>query len=253
MGRRKQSQASRSQSSQLTIEASFSNSQKVIENLDELVNSCVRYFVYRAGCDLPIRKTDLQKHVLKNVGRSFNMILEKVKVILKEVYGYDLYMCEDQQSTVRYLVSNSLPYKNLNEESDNNTERDTHKILIMIILAHIFMCGDNSTEASLFSFLNSLNIDVEENHEIFGNVKTFIKTTMVNQKFLQVENDNVTKRQIYTWGPRAEHEVSKHELLKFVCKIYKDRTPKSWPSQLDSAAKQFNLPINGDENEANDD
>ncbi|KAB0793364.1 hypothetical protein PPYR_12984 [Photinus pyralis] len=250
-GRRSQASQSASQTSnstQLTLEVSFNNSQRVVENLDELVNACVRYVLYHAGSRLPIRKADLQKHVLKNVGRSYNMILEKVKAVLKDIYGYDLYVCEEQKSVIRYLVSNSLPNKGLNQQCDNDVPEDAHKILTMLILTHIFMSNNTTTEAGLFSFLNSLNIDVEETHDVFGNVKTFIQSTLVQQRFLHMETDNVTKRHSYTWGPRAEHEVSKHELLKFVCKIYKDSNPKSWSSQLECADKQFNVAT--DENES---
>jgi len=101
------------------------------------------------------------------------------------------------------------------------------------------MSNNNVNEAALFSFLRSLQIDPDERHELFGNVKEFVTSTMVKQKYLSAEVEQLTRKVSYSWGPRAEHEISKHELLKFVCKMYKDRTPRSWSAQYESANAQF--------------
>ncbi|KAF2881550.1 hypothetical protein ILUMI_24626 [Ignelater luminosus] len=231
-------------STQMPLEQSFSKSQKTVENVEELVNNCVRYVLYRAGNNLPIRKPDLQKNVLQHVGRSFDQILDKVTQILKNVYGYDLYLSDDTSSTKQYLVSTALPYKpdlvgfNTNANEDQNAvPPDVNKILILLVLTHIFMSNNNINEASLFAFLRSVKIDPDEKHELFGNVKDFM-STMVKQKYLSTEVDEITRRTIYSWGPRAEHEISKHEILKFVCKMYKDRLPKSWTTQYEQANAQ---------------
>lgn len=109
--------------------------------------------------------------------------------------------------------------------------------------------------ASLNAFLKSLNIDPDRKHSVFGNVKDFIHVTMVKQKYIVIAIDQ--KRLMYSWGIRAEKEISKHELLKFVAKVhqfdlynnvvpaklsclqmYKDREPKSWRTQFEVANEQ---------------
>lgn len=54
---------------------------------------------------------------------------------------------------------------------------------------------------------------------MFGNVKDFIAVTMVKQKYLNTELEDVTKKVLYSWGPKADHEISKHSLLKFICTV----------------------------------
>lgn len=67
--------------------------------------------------------------------------------------------------------------------------------------------------------MNNLSIDVEKKHEVFGNVKDFVNSRMVKQKYLDLQVENNPKRIMYSWGARAEKTVSKHELLKFVAKV----------------------------------
>ncbi|KAK4874072.1 hypothetical protein RN001_013432 [Aquatica leii] len=254
MRNKSQSQSSQSRNGTQASQSQLSQSQiqtqpLTIENEDKLIQNCVRYFLYRAGTGLPIRKSDIQKQVLKNVGKNYSSIFNKAKAVLKEVYGYDVYECEDGQTVVRYLISNSLTYKNSSDlnnttnqslnDDDLEIPEDVYKILVMLVLTHIFMSDNSVTQNVLFAFLQSVDIDPEVNHEIFGNVKTFITNTMVHQKYLVAENDEITRQTTYKWGPRAEHEISKHGLLKFVCKIYKDRAPKSWQNQFEVANAQF--------------
>ncbi|KAF5291465.1 hypothetical protein FQR65_LT01777 [Abscondita terminalis] len=223
--------------------------QRTNENQDELVHNCVRFLLYKAGGGVPIRKIDIQKQVLKNVGRNYAAVFKKAKQVLNEVYGLNVYECEDEQSSVRYLISNLLPYKksrelnithrNLLDSEEPDVPEDACKVLIMIVLTHIFMSNNSTTQNSLFSFLELIQIDPEVRHPIFGNVKKYISELMVPQKYLTMKTDEITRQVTYSWGPRAEREISKHELLKFVCKIYKDRTPKSWTNQFQVANNQF--------------
>ncbi|KAJ8984458.1 hypothetical protein NQ317_012524 [Molorchus minor] len=50
--------------------------------------------------------------------------------------------------------------------------------------------------------------------------------------------DQISKKITYSWGPRSEKEISKQEVLKFVCKVYKDRLPNSWVNQHKMAQQQ---------------
>lgn len=66
----------------------------------------------------------------------------------------------------------------------------------------------------------SLGIDPEKKHEIFGNVKDYISVTMVKRKYLDMKMEGELKKVSFTWGVKAEKEISKHELLNFVTKVY---------------------------------
>ena len=76
-----------------------------------------------------------------------------------------------------------------------------------------------SVLASVYSFLKSFGIDVNIRHPLFGLIKDYITNVLIKQKFLSVETDPITKKTLFSWGIRAETEINKHELLKFVCKV----------------------------------
>lgn len=72
---------------------------------------------------------------------------------------------------------------------------------------------------SLYAFLNSLKIDVERRNDIFGNVRDYIHQDLKNKKYLKIEMDQISKKVSISWGSRAEKEIPKHDILKFVCKV----------------------------------
>lgn len=228
--RRTQSQTNKS-GTQQTLQQSFANTQVLTEN----VNKYVRYILYRAGSKMPIRKADLLKNVM-HAGKSFDAVIEEVTVILKDIYGLDLYV--GAANPMHYLVSNTLPLQTNNEDRDKSSEPP--KIILMLVLSHVFMSGESVSQVSLFQFLRSIGIDMDKKHWTFGNIKDCITTTLIKQKYLTSESDPNNKSIIYHWGPRAEQEVSKHSLLNFVSKMYLNRVPKSWKSQFEAAQAQQN-------------
>lgn len=68
-------------------------------------------------------------------------------------------------------------------------------------------------------FLQTFKIDVERKHAIFGDVKEYIFNTLKAKKYLEIETDQVSKKVTFKWGPRSEIEISKHDILNFVCKV----------------------------------
>lgn len=225
--RRTHSQVTKSGNHQ-TLQQSVADTQDLTQN----VNKCLRYILYRARSKMIIRKTDLQKNV--RYGKSFDPVIEKTTEILKDVYGLDLYI--GAANPKQYLVSNMLPLSSNNESEDKSL--NVHKILLMLVLSHVFMSGESVSQVSMFQFLHSIKIDVDKKHCIFGNVKEYITTTLVKQNYLTSETDPNNKSVTYHWGPRAEHEVSKHSLLKLVSKIYENRASTSWKNQFQAAQAQ---------------
>lgn len=110
--------------------------------------------------------------------------------------------------------------------------------------------------ASLFSFLKSLLIDPDQKHEVFGDVKEYITVTLVKQHYIHVEKDDISQQISYSWGERAEKEISKMEILELVCKvrifqiidyiliinfsyqIFGNNNSKSWVTQYKEAKDQ---------------
>lgn len=75
--------ASQSQSqdtSQTRLEQHFSQL-----SINDLVNNCVRYFVYNAGHSGFFRKSDLQKHCTLKAGQALQQVIENASAILENV------------------------------------------------------------------------------------------------------------------------------------------------------------------------
>ncbi|RZC37282.1 melanoma-associated antigen D2-like [Asbolus verrucosus] len=222
---------------QTTLDANFAFSQN--NNFDDLVNNCVRFFVYNAGHNMYFRKADIQKNVTPRAGQQFQQIIEKAADILKNVYGYNLLVCnQTEKSSKAYIISNSMPYMNYSLNREEPETKDFRKILLLLILSHIYMSHIPITEASLYAFLTCFKIDVNKRHPLFGQVKDYIMNVLVKKKYLLMETDSLSKKISFSWGIRAEKEVSKLEILKFVCKIYKTHQPKSWSNQFRVATEQ---------------
>lgn len=144
------SQASTSKLSQSTLEEAFNASQcqRSQENIEELVNNCVRFVIYRAGSNLPIRKSELQEHIFKGANRTFEAVIGRCMKILQRTYGYKLQLCP-QAKQKTYIVSNNLPYVKIDSDDEGNGDalpKNIYKVLIMLVLTHVFMSNDSVTE-----------------------------------------------------------------------------------------------------------
>ncbi|KAG5897045.1 hypothetical protein JTB14_021765 [Gonioctena quinquepunctata] len=240
-GKSQRSQKSQNKSrnvTQKTLEESF---EELNTNVDEQVDNLVRYIVNRAGEHVTFKRAEIKKNVLPKAGPHFQRVLENATKILKDVYGYNVIVVDAAQNNSKaYIVSNALAYVRDPGEQISVEEypEDVHKVLLMLVLSHLFMSNNSVTEVSLYAFLNSFKIDVERRHEIFGNVKDYITNILKNKKYLNIEMDQLSKKNSISWGSRAEKEISKHDILNFVCKMYKDRIPNSWVNQFKVANEQ---------------
>ncbi|KAL3273962.1 hypothetical protein HHI36_015384 [Cryptolaemus montrouzieri] len=144
--------------------------------------------IFKAGQQLPFRKNELQKHIKGALGKTFDKVIEKVSTILEKVYGFKLILCDSNNKF--YILSNNLPYveEDLEKDEGDDLPEDRRKILLMLVLVHLYMTTGIVTQASLYSFLRSLHIDPERKHdELFGNVKEYLTVTLVKQHYLNIE------------------------------------------------------------------
>ncbi|XP_025831905.1 non-structural maintenance of chromosomes element 3 homolog isoform X2 [Agrilus planipennis] len=158
--------------------------------------------------------------------------------VLNEVYGFDLHVCDQSVSNKQYIVINILPYMRTTNE-DKHTPKDGKQIIILLVLTHVFMSNDNAPEETIFRFLQSFELDLSIKHELFGNIKDFIRNDMVKQRYLSVSVDEHTRKISYSWGTRAETDVSKAKILQFVCNTYGNIEPSSWTNQFKMANIQI--------------
>ena len=122
--------------------------------------------------------------------------------------------------------------------------------LTFSILGLIFMSGGRVLDETLMRFLKNLGIFVEDNrgrkvesgnidpetNQLFdGDVKRFVNDVLVNKqhyikrtRIVEVEGEQYE----YSWGERAEAEVKKSSVLKFVCELYGCR-PRVFAEQFE--------------------
>ncbi|KAL1509756.1 hypothetical protein ABEB36_004443 [Hypothenemus hampei] len=202
---------------------------------DETINDIVRYIIYRAGEHMNFTKGELTRNVISKSDKSFEDVINDACIVLREVYGYNLILNANSKSKEKnYIVSNILPCISDPEEMPE----DTDKIVLLLVLSHIFMTNNNVTDISLYNFLKNVGIDVEQRHPIFGLVKDYINKVLIKRQYLVSEIDNITQVQRFKWGSRAENEISKLAILKFVSKVYPNRKPEDWDDQYKTSREQ---------------
>ena len=92
----------------------------------------------------------------------------------------------------------------------------------------------------LWSFLKMLKLEPETRIACIQetlSLKQLITAKWIRQQYLATEIiDKQTKECVFRWGFRAEHEVNKKDLLKWVCTLYcDDAGPQAWREQFQYA------------------
>lgn len=58
------------------------------KTVNDYVNKCIRYIIFRSGTNEPIKKTELKKSVLINAGVKYDDVMERVADTLDRVGNY---------------------------------------------------------------------------------------------------------------------------------------------------------------------
>ncbi|XP_014616954.1 PREDICTED: melanoma-associated antigen G1-like [Polistes canadensis] len=200
----------------------------VQEELD-LAGRVIRYIFTVEKKKTAITKVQIIKNVLEGNTRNFVQIMKRVKLLLSQIFGYQLVDINNSKYIMVNEINNSIPHLNFNKPTK------AEQVLLFIILCHIFMYEDVCTEENLFDFLTHLKIIKEDNfqHHYFGDVKKLITMDFVAQQYLEktVLYKGDWQKYEYKWGLRAEHEISYRSILEFVSKVYGERPINSWPLQ----------------------
>lgn len=95
------------------------------------------------------------------------------------------------------------------------------------------------------SFLESVGLDMESKDPVEGlkvTIKELMTTTWTRQLYLKLTKERIgdVTTNKYSWGFRAESEIKKHDMLKFVSDVL-HCNPKTWRMQYSEAEKQSPL------------
>ncbi|NXD60309.1 NSE3 protein, partial [Corvus moneduloides] len=177
-------------------------------------------------------------------------------LVLPQVFGLQLVEIDTKCPT--YILINNLP-----RAEGNICHRDKEKEkmgLLLVILSFIFMKGNSVKDSessprpphtpfslcnspltppfpgALWEFLNLLRVYPGKQHRVFGDVRKLVTDEFVHQKYLEMISIPLTdpREFKFQWGPRAEKETSKKDVLNFVAKI-QGKDPTFWASQYSEA------------------
>ncbi|XP_060793061.1 necdin-like 2 [Neoarius graeffei] len=216
--------------------------QKARENftpvqVDRKVAEVVQFILIKDQKKIPLRRTDIVKHVMKEYRILYQDIMKRAARTFEQVFGLKLVEIDSKNHI--YILTNKLEPSR--EEPISMCPANPKTGLLFVILSVIFMKGGSVKEALVWNTLKKLRVDVGEKHEEFGDVKKIITDEFVRQKYLEYVRIPHTEpmEHEFRWGPRADAEVSKLRMLHFIAELH-DQEPQSWTQQYREAMSAEN-------------
>lgn len=174
---------------------SRSQTSQVLHVNNNQINAFVRNAVnfilnHSRNWQLVSRKNIIANTMIGNI-KVVNKVFEQVEEALSKIYGYKLEIANkgSQVNMHKYF----LLIEDINEHYHEYVEfREDEKYILLLrymILVHLHLCGNNSSEESLREFLNSCGIPINEcYHKHFGNIKKHI-IDFQKQNYIVVSKD----------------------------------------------------------------
>ncbi|XP_076980125.1 non-structural maintenance of chromosomes element 3 homolog [Tamandua tetradactyla] len=199
------------------------------KQLELKVAELVQFLLIKDQKKIPIKRTEILKHVVGDYKDIFSDLLKLAAERLEYVFGYRLVELEPKSNS--YILINTL--EPVEEDAEVRGDQGTPTTgLLMIVLGLIFMKGNTIKETEVWDFLRRLGVYPTKKHLIFGDPKKLITEEFVRQRYLEYRRIPHTDPIDYEfqWGPRTSLETSKMKVLKFVAKVH-NQDPKDWPAQ----------------------
>uniref|UniRef100_A0AAY4CYK7 MAGE domain-containing protein n=1 Tax=Denticeps clupeoides TaxID=299321 RepID=A0AAY4CYK7_9TELE len=190
--------------------------------VDHKAAEVVQFILIKDQKKIPIRRTDIAKHIVKEYRAVYQDIMVRVGLIFERVFGMELVEIDTKSHT--YILINKL---------EPTTEDNNVHVYV------IFMKGGVIKEAVLKNTLKKLRVDFEERHDEFGDVKKLITEEFLRQKYLEYTRVPHTDPPEFEfrWGIRAEKEVSKLKIIELVGQLH-NQDPQIWTQQYREATSQ---------------
>nr|XP_048305702.1 melanoma-associated antigen B18-like [Myodes glareolus] len=179
-----------------------------------------------------ITRADMLKCVIKTSKNHFTEILKRAAEHMELAFGVDLKEVDPIRHS--YALFNKLEhtYDGVKEEKMPNTG------LLMMVLGVIFKKDNCASEKEVWEVLNMMGVYAHKKHFIYGEPKKVITEDLVRLKYLEyrkVPNSDPPSFE-FSWGSRAQAEISKMKILEFWAKIH-DTTPEAFRSLYEKAVQ----------------
>lgn len=208
------------------------------QQLRRLTADVVTYLLVANQKKYAIKRVDIIKHVIKEYAKCYARVLDGARVKLQKVFGIRLVELPDKKG--QYMLINDIETNPEHSHLSWSKPENAQMGLLATVLAIIFMNDNSIADGELWHALKKLDVTAECHHPEFGDVHKLLSKDFVRQLYLEyrsVPNSDPVVHE-FMWGPRAHEEVSKMELLDFVCQIYGDGVqPDQWNSQYKEATK----------------
>ncbi|NWR26281.1 NSE3 protein, partial [Emberiza fucata] len=198
------------------------------------VSELVQFLLVKDQKKIPIKRADMLKNIIREYRNVYSEIVKKADRTLQEVFGLQLVEIDTKRHI--YILINNLPQA---EGQYLCRGKEKEKMgLLLVTLSFIFMKGSSVKDGALWEFLHLLRVYPGKQHSVFGDVKKLVTEEFVRQKYLEVTPIPLTDPPEFKfqWGPRAEKETPKKDVLNFVAKI-QGKDPTFWASQYAEANK----------------
>ncbi|XP_053202379.1 non-structural maintenance of chromosomes element 3 homolog [Panonychus citri] len=190
---------------------------------DQHVVNMVQYLLVADQKKLPVKRADIVRHSIPDNAKEFNEIFSAAKAALLNVFGLKVKETPEKNC---YILVTVIRDANLWRPEITSQIDQTHGLLIPI-LSVIFMNGGETREENLWKFLSKMGLTSEtkltHNHTSIT-LKDLLHSIWPRHLYLAREDigKNEKKEYMFSWGFRAEHEINKLDLIKWVCEVYGD-------------------------------
>jgi len=221
------------------------------DDISRMVSDVVLYCLVTDQRKALIKRADIVKQC--NLGKGLSKVevdkvMEQVERHFMDTFGMRLQEKEDRRGVFMLVntISESSGQGNI-QWSDSETAQMG---LTFSILGLVFMSGGRVMDDILIRFVRNLglvgedsrgrkgeqgSVEAEVSQLFDGDMKRFVNDTLVSKqqylrrtRVVEVEGEQYE----YSWGERAEAEVKKSTVLKFVCELYGCR-PRVFAEQFD--------------------
>ncbi|KAM8896713.1 melanoma-associated antigen B5-like [Lycaon pictus] len=193
-----------------------------------------QFLLYKYKMKQPILKEDMLKIIGHHYEDQFPEILKKASERIEIVFAVDLKEIDSTRQSYDLISKLKLP--------NNGRVRAGRGLpktgLLMNILGMIFMKGNCAAEEDIWKFLGMMRVYAGRKHFIYGEPRKLITKDLVRLQYLeyrQVSNSDPPRYE-FLWGPKAQAETSKMQVLEFLAKV-NDTIPSAFPSYYEEALR----------------
>ena len=146
---------------------------------------------------------------------------------LRDTFGYEMKSIEEYGGKKGdYMLRNK--FQDATNEAEQHMECTEEECeeqsLLLIVLSVIHMNGGAARQDQLYAFLARSGLYDGKGNQNDHNVKQLIEKKWEKNNYIKISKDDASDpdspKLLYKWGPRAEVEIKKSDILKFVAHIY---------------------------------